>query len=46
MLYAYLYAWIWVDQKIDQLADFHKNVLWIRKHGAYKGEAKSEETLD
>lgn len=37
MLYAYCYFWIYVDQKLDQLADFHKNVLWIRKNGAYKG---------
>jgi hypothetical protein len=36
-LYLYLYSWIWIDQKIDQLADFHANVKWIRKNGPYNG---------
>lgn len=42
-LYAYLYSWIFIDQKIDQLSDFHKNVLWIKKNGAYHGPSESDD---
>lgn len=36
-LYTYLYAWIWIDQKVDRFVDYRANVKWIKANGPYNG---------
>lgn len=36
-LYAYLYFWICVDQKIEAYRDHRANIRWIRENGPYNG---------